>query len=140
MKAFHEFGVPEAESDDSDGVRFLDVSSLFQEQGEEKHFFLPQQQRCSALTLNLIATNEVHKAGSNGPSHKLYRSAMAKCSSVWNKAHRSLLATEVNNMQFTIPSVTRWNSEFRAIAKVVGLPQDQLKDICDKLGVPMLYP
>lgn len=43
-------------------------------------------------------------------------------------------------MQMTVPSVTRWNSELRAIAKVVGLPQDQLRDIRDKLGVAMLHP
>ena len=69
---------------------------------------------------------------------------MAKCSAIWNKAHWSSLATEViqeiANMQFTVPSVTRWNSEFRAINKVVGLPEDQLRDICEKVGVPMLHP
>lgn len=58
VKAFREFGVTEAESDDSDGVRFLDVSRLLQEKGEEQH------QRCSVHTLNLISTNKVHKAGS----------------------------------------------------------------------------
>ncbi len=145
VKAFREFGATEEESDDhNDGVEFLDVDGLFQEEGDEEQFFLPQHQRCSAHTLNLIATNEVHKAGSNGPSRKLYRSAMAKCSSIWNKAHRSPLATEViqeiANMQLIIPSVTRWSSEFRALTKVLGVSEDQLRNICDKLGVQMLHP
>ncbi|XP_039596674.1 uncharacterized protein zgc:161969 isoform X2 [Polypterus senegalus] len=144
VKAFREFGVSEEETDDhSDGVTFSDVSGLLQEE-EDEQFFLPQHQRCAAHTLNLIATNEVHKAGENGPSRKLYRSAMAKCSSIWNKSHRSSLAAEaiqdIAKMQLTVPSVTRWNSEFRAISKVVGLSEDQLRDICDKLDSPMFHP
>lgn len=145
VKAFREFGVREDESDDySDEVRFLDVGGLLQEDGDGEQFFLPQHQRCAAHTLNLIATNEIHKAASNGPSRKLYRSAMAKCSSIWNKAHRSSLATEVvqeiANMHLTVPSVTRWNSEFRAITKLAGLPEEKLREICDKLDVPRLHP
>lgn len=145
VKAFREFGVREDESDDcSDEVRFLDVSCLLHEDGDGEQFFLPQHQRCAAHTLNLIATNEIHKAASNGPSRKIYRSAMAKCSSIWNKAHRSPLATEViqeiANMHFTVPSVTRWNSEFMAISKLAGLPEEKLREICDKLDVPKLHP
>lgn len=144
VKAFREFGASDEEADDhSDGVTFADVGSLLQEE-EDEHFFLPQHQRCAAHTLNLIATNEVHKAGGSGPSRKLYRSAMAKCSSIWNKAHRSSLAAEaiqdIAKMQLIVPSVTRWSSEFRAIAKVVGLSEDQLRDICDKLDTAMFHP
>ncbi len=84
VKAFHEFGVREDESDDSsDKVRFLDVCGLLQEDGGDgEQLFLPQHQRCAAHKLKLIATNEIHKAASNGPSRKLSRSAMAKCSSI----------------------------------------------------------
>ncbi|KAI2647039.1 Phenylalanine--tRNA ligase beta subunit [Labeo rohita] len=122
------FGVREDESDDySDEVRFLDVGGLLPEDGDGEQFFLPQHQCCAAHTLNLIATNEIHKAASNH-----------------NKAHRSSLATEVvqeiANMHLTVPSVTRWNSEFRAITKLAGLPEEKLREICDKLDVPRLHP
>lgn len=134
----------EDESDDcSDEVRFLDVGGLLQEDGDGEELFLTQHQHCAAHTLNLIATNEIHKAASNGPSRKLY-SAMAKCSSIWNEAHRSSLATEViqeiANMNLTVPLVTRWNSEFRAITKLAGLPEEKLREICDTLEVPRLHP
>lgn len=43
-------------------------------------------------------------------------------------------------MYLTVPSVTRWNSEFRAITKLAGLPEEKLREICDKLDVPRLHP
>lgn len=64
VKAFREYGVSEEEDDGGDGVTFVDVSTLLQEE-EDEQFFLPQHQRCAAHTLNLIATNEVHKADGN---------------------------------------------------------------------------
>ncbi len=93
VKAFREFGVREDESDYcSDEVRFSDV---LQEDGDGEQFFHPQHQLCAAHSLNLFATNGIHKVASNGPLRKLYRSAMAKSSSICNKTHRSSLATEV---------------------------------------------
>lgn len=93
-------------------------------------FISPPHQRRVAHTLNLIATNEVDKAASQGPSRKLCRSAMGKCFSIWNKAHGSTRVAEmvqdIANMHITVPCVTRWSSEYRAIAKLVGLTDDQL--------------
>lgn len=109
---------------------------LFQEEGDEEQFFLPQHQRCSAHTLNLIATNEVHKAGSNGPSRKLYRSAMAWF--IYLEQSTSISTEVIQEIaNIIITSVTRWSSEFRVLTKVLGVPEDQLRNICDKLGVPM---
>lgn len=93
---------------------------------------------------DLIATNEVDKAASKGPFRKVYRSAMGKCASIWNKAHRSTAGAEavqdVANMRRSVPCVTRWNSEYEAISKLIGLRDDQLNDICGKLGVTKLHP
>ncbi len=91
IKAFREFGVREDESDYcSDEVRFSDV---LQEDGDGEQFFHPQHQLCAAHSLNLFATNGIHKVASNGPLRKLYRSAMAKSSSICNKTHSVRLAT-----------------------------------------------
>lgn len=69
---------------------------------------------------------------------------MGKCASIWNKAHRSTVSAEavqdVANMRVTVPCVTRWNSEYDAISKLTVLREDQLTDICGKLGVPKLHP
>lgn len=89
MKAFGEFETTEeaAPDDLDDGIRFLDMDAVLEMEGDEElHFFLPPHQRCAAHTLNLIATNEVDKAASKGPPWKVYRSAVEKCSFIWNKA------------------------------------------------------
>jgi len=120
------------------------MDAVLEMQGDEEHFFLPPHQRCAAHTSNLIATNEVDKAASNGPFRKVYRSAMGKCASIWNKAQRSTVSAEavqeIANMRVTVPCVTRWNSEYDTISKLTGLREDQLTDICGKLGVTKLHP
>jgi len=146
VKAFREFQTPEdvAADDLDDEIRFLDMDAVLEMQGDEEHFFLPPHQRCAAHTSNLIATNEVDKAASNGPFRKVYRSAVGKCASIWNKAQRSTVSAEavqeIANMRVTVPCVTRWNSEYDTISKLTGLREDQLTDICGKLGVTKLHP
>lgn len=147
VKAFREFERTEEAVPDEldDGIRFLDMDTLLEMEGDEGlHFFLPPHQRCAAHMLNLIATNEVDKAASKGPSRKVYRSAMGKCASIWNKAHRSSAAAEavqdIANMRLSVPCVTRWSSEYMAISKLTGLTEEQLDDICGRLGVTRLHP
>lgn len=112
------------------------------EEDEEPQYLLPHHQRCAAHTLNLVATNEVTKAASQGPSRKVYRSAMGKCAAIWNKAHRSTVAAEavkdIADMMVSVPCVTRWSSEYKAVAKLTALTDDQLSDICEQLSVPRL--
>ena len=75
-------------------MRFDDVGAILEEVEQELNFLLPPHESCVAHTLNLIATNEVDKVASQGPSQKLCRSAMSKCSSIWNKVHRSTIASK----------------------------------------------
>lgn len=107
-------------------------------------FFLPPHQRCAKHTLNLAATMEVDKPASKGHSRKVYQSTMEICASIWNKAHRSTVGVQavqdVENMRVSVPCITRWNSEYEAISKLIGFRDDQLTDICGKLGVTGLYP
>ena len=69
---------------------------------------------------------------------------MGKCAAIWNEAHRSSAAAEavkdIANMRVCVPCVTRWSSEYMAIFKLIGLTQEQLDDICGRLGVTRLHP
>ncbi|KAF3858821.1 hypothetical protein F7725_012022 [Dissostichus mawsoni] len=98
--------------------------------------------RCASHTLNLIASKDLERAVSQGATRKLFYSAMAKCSAIWNKAHRSPLAAEaveeIMKMKLIIPCVTRWNSEYNAVQKIVSLTDAQLAEVCERLAVPKL--
>lgn len=70
-KIFHEFVTTvEAVPDELDGgVKFLDMNAILGVDGDEElRFFLSPHQRCTACTLNLIATNEADKTASPGSS------------------------------------------------------------------------
>lgn len=146
VKAFREFEAEEGAPDElDDGIRFTDVNAVLDMEGDDElPFYLPPHQRCAAHTLNLIATNEVQKAASSGQSRRVYRSALGKCSFIWNKAHRSSAAAElvqdIATMRVSVPCITRWSSEYTAISKLIGLAEDQLGDICTSLGCTRLNP
>ena len=110
-----------------DGIRFLDMDTVLEmEIDEELYFSLPSHQRCAAHTLNLIATNGVDKAASTWSSRKMYRSAMGKCASIWNKAHRSSAAAEavqdIANMRVSVPCVRNANVDPKADSKICLFP------------------
>ena len=68
---------------------------------------------------------------------------MGKCASIYNKAHQSSATAEavqdIANMRVSVPCVTRWSCEHLAISKLIRLTEDQLCDICGRLGVPRLH-
>ena len=131
-------------------VRFLDMEAALavvrdeddEDDDDGPQYLLPPHQRCAAHTLNLVATNEVQKAAAQGLSRKVFRSSMAKCAAIWNKAHRSTLAAEavkeIADMMVLVPCVTRWSSEYKAVAKLTALTEDQLSQISEELSVPSL--
>lgn len=110
---------------------FEDLGSILceEEMGGELSYFLPPHQRCAAHTLNLIASKDLVEAISKVPVGRLHNSAVAKCAALWNKAHHSTVAADavlsIANMKLLVPCVTRWNSEYSAVQKVVSLTDSQ---------------
>uniref|UniRef100_A0A9J8C1H8 BED-type domain-containing protein n=1 Tax=Cyprinus carpio carpio TaxID=630221 RepID=A0A9J8C1H8_CYPCA len=130
VKAFKEF----SSGKDCEVVEshFEDLGSILceEEMGGELSYFLPPHQRCAAHTLNLIASKDLVEAISKVPVGRLHNSAVAKCAALWNKAHHSTVAADavlsIANMKLLVPCVTRWNSEYSAVQKVVSLTDSQL--------------
>ena len=142
VKAFATFarGSDEASSHDNeedDDVTFtnlhdlMDQESLGDDDLTQVEYELPPHQRCTAHTLNLVASKDVDKhLSSCSLSRSVYRSAFAKCVALWNKANRSTLAAdkveEKLKKKLLVPSPTRWNSYFDAVCRVV---ENSLADI-----------
>ena len=78
---------------------------------------LPPHERCTAHTLNLVASSDLDKSlYSSSLSKNIYRSSFAKCTSSWNKASRSTIASEhveaTLKRKLTVPSSTLRNSYY----------------------------
>lgn len=109
-------------SGDFDTVEWF---TMFQnsEDMESDDICLPDHITCSAHTLSLIATVDVDKI-----SDKYYvinsKNAFSKLSSFWNILGRSAVASDkvydICDCKFPIPIVTRWNSSFDAVKKIIA--------------------
>uniref|UniRef100_W5N607 Uncharacterized LOC102693305 n=1 Tax=Lepisosteus oculatus TaxID=7918 RepID=W5N607_LEPOC len=139
VKAFQQFAYKEEVPEHRHETVFEDVNEILESDIKELQFLLPPHQRCAANTLGLIASSDVHQALSQGATRGLYRSAMAKCLAIWQKAHNSSLAAdfieEIASMKVVVPSAMRWIHEYRAIQKILSLTDEQLQEACNLLVV-----
>ncbi|XP_052454760.1 uncharacterized protein LOC128015104 [Carassius gibelio] len=141
VKAFKEF----SSGKDCEVVEshFEDLGSILcEEEMGELSYFLPPHQRCAAHTLNLIASKDLVDAISKVPVRRLHNSAVAKCAALWSKAHRSTVAADavesIANMKLLVACVTRWDSEYSAVQKIVSLTDSQRTELTDLSNVPHL--
>jgi KRAB domain-containing zinc finger protein len=161
VKAFHVFGEHKQSANDNNDeqdedyensednedlseIEGINVTDTFMLVDDSDEFSLPHHQRCSCHLLNLIATNDSKAAESDAQYKKLSRAAFAKCSALWNKFGRSTLASESVNESLGLglkrPNLTRWNSTYMAVERLVQLTEtkgeDVMNTVCVKLDLP----
>lgn len=83
---------------------------------------LPEQLTCTVHTLSLIAITDVNKI-LDLSYKKVHKSVFEKLYAFWNFISRSSVASdkmyEICNCKFPVPIITRWNSLFFAVKKVL---------------------
>ncbi|XP_060857667.1 uncharacterized protein LOC132935209 isoform X1 [Metopolophium dirhodum] len=120
----------------------VDFSTLFlnSEDMESDEICLPDHITCSAHTLSLIATVDVDKISDQ--SYKLTsKNAFNKLCSFWNLLSRSTVASDkvydICDCKFPIPIVTRWNSSFDAVKKIIA-HKETVKSLFTELKLEQL--
>ena len=94
-------------------------------------------------TFSLIATRDFASSLKNmGPEmENLHHSIMAKCNDLWKCARRpksSEIIIRILGSQLSWPSVTRWNSLFKAV-KCIIQHENKLKDLIEALDLSIAF-
>lgn len=139
-----------SDSDDDDGgnddpavdFEYVMTDGVTSYKAETDAVILPDHLRCCSHTLNLIATTDAESALQSASYKKLYRQSTAKTSAIWNLTSRSTKAADaafqIVGNRFLVPCVTRWNSYYDAIKKIVSCDERKLTDVCKALELPPL--
>lgn len=135
------------EVDDAcENVDVTELSTIFSNTNEcissdnDDEICLPDHLACSAHTLSLIATTDVSKIVDH--SYKqISKSVFEKLYSFWNLVSRSSVASDkifdICNSKFPVPIITRWNSQFFTVKKVLT-HKDGLIDAFEELKLKKL--
>ena len=137
VKAFKEQGIlPHLEGgDDSVETDLVELAAPLST--------LPTHERCASHTLSLVATTDLDNANivtPRGPDNfkRVFRATLAKCTSIWNAAGRSVKVAEeikaILGRSLILPNATRWNSLFDAIQRVLE-SKDKIVDVMRVSGV-----
>jgi hypothetical protein len=137
----------EAENSDNDveNVEIADMTAVLnlpvsEDMDADTEVVLPHHEACNSHSLSLTSTTDADKACDSDANFKrLYRAALAKCTSIWNLLRRSSKASDavkkIIARAILIPVPTRWNSRYDALKCILQL-QDKLGEICDVLKLP----
>uniref|UniRef100_A0A8C2Q316 HAT C-terminal dimerisation domain-containing protein n=1 Tax=Cyprinus carpio TaxID=7962 RepID=A0A8C2Q316_CYPCA len=127
--------VKPSDEEGEEQVTFTDVAEALSTESDET-FSLPPHLHCASHTLK----NDLEKwLTSNNDCRAVYRSALAKCATVWTKTSRSTVASDqvedVLKRKLIIPTATRWNSTHDVLSLITEIPIRDLNTIFSRLSV-----
>ncbi|KAL5233890.1 hypothetical protein ACI65C_001300 [Semiaphis heraclei] len=108
------------------GDLLLESNNLSNPDSNYDNICLPNHLTCCAHTLNLIATTDIGKIDDKNYL-KISKITFNKLNSFWNLLSRSTVASDkvydYCNVKFPVPIITRWNSMFEAIKKILAFKE-----------------
>ena len=157
VKAFKEYGIHigpmqrsrEEDDDVDDGMSSgTEEEASFEEefqlqaieQSEDEDLLLSRHIRCASHTLSLVATTDARSALQHKSFASLNHCTMGRCSALWTKSGRPKSAEIIHNVlgcSLKIPCVTRWNSLYDAIIKLLK-HKNILGKLMTELDLPVL--
>jgi len=112
----------------------------YSEDNDDLDIILSNHITCSAHTLNLVATIDTSKI-TNNQYKMISRSAFGKLTAFWNLVSRSTMASDlvfnICKCKFPIPVITRWNSFYDAIKKIM-ICREKIIECFEKLKLSQL--
>jgi len=125
--------VSNSDCDNNTNVEYTNVGDLLSESNnlsnpdsDYDNICLPNHLTCCAHTLNLIATIDIGKIDDKNYL-KISKITFNKLNSFWNLLSRSTVASDkvydYCNVKFPVPIITRWNSMFDAIKKILAFKE-----------------
>ncbi|XP_052130245.1 uncharacterized protein LOC127751171 [Frankliniella occidentalis] len=141
-------GDSESEEDDDpdDDVEGYDPIPMTTVLDGELDATLPPHQRCAALIVNLLGTQDIKVALELNANFKtMHESTTKKLKEWWRRQNRSdLVAAAIQEglgVKLQVPGDTRWNSQYDARAQIVKLldgHDQKLNDTLEKSGLTKL--
>lgn len=116
----------DSEDDECSEIQHVDIYPLLSEESNEHSedisICLPDHMKCSAHTLNLIATTDITKI-SDRSYLQISKATFEKLFKFWNLISRSTAAADTVSdkcdCKFPVPVITRWNSLYDAAKKIL---------------------
>jgi len=88
--------------------------------------------RCSAHTLNLVATVDAEMALEDPLFKAAFKRAMDKARGLWNAQSRSTVSADIIKQdlerRLVVPNATRWNSTYDAVVVLNHIFESKGKD------------
>ena len=128
-------------------MNFLeDIGGLLQADDEstedltQVQYELLSHPRYATRTLELVAITDIDKyLLSSSVLRNVYQSSFAKSAALWNNPSRSTVAAdqveEIAKRKLLVPTCTRWNSYYNAVAQITENPISELNELCVKVEV-----
>lgn len=130
---------------DNNELTYTNVGELLETVSDDENgdpITLPRHKKCGNHSLNLVASSDANNALKDKQYQKLYNKAMAKVQALSNAVTRSSrmsdIVEEMTGKTILQPTITRWNSEYFSVERIVEIGFQKIVDCQKALGLTQM--